>query len=243
MSLIKCTECGKEFSDKASACPNCGCPIGDIISSVQTGVDANVTNELNSASKKKPCKKAIILFFVVAIIIISAISIIFLQHKKAADERKAYIENLNSFSSSILSGASTVETTANKIHNVWYNCIMSKSDSETDPYTKNNLGGFHSDFNTALRNYFSSDEYISSVASINVSTDTISIIYQDLQNPPEEFANTYDVVDDLYESYLSFTTLATSPSGSLQEYTSNFNVLDAEILSLYKKLDALIPEE
>lgn len=27
MALITCPECGKEFSDKASACPNCGCPI------------------------------------------------------------------------------------------------------------------------------------------------------------------------------------------------------------------------
>lgn len=26
MALIKCAECGKEFSDKAQACPNCGCP-------------------------------------------------------------------------------------------------------------------------------------------------------------------------------------------------------------------------
>lgn len=26
MALIKCTECGKMFSDKASACPECGCP-------------------------------------------------------------------------------------------------------------------------------------------------------------------------------------------------------------------------
>lgn len=26
MSLIKCKECGKEISDKASTCPNCGCP-------------------------------------------------------------------------------------------------------------------------------------------------------------------------------------------------------------------------
>lgn len=26
MSLIICSECGKEYSDKASACPNCGCP-------------------------------------------------------------------------------------------------------------------------------------------------------------------------------------------------------------------------
>ena len=27
MALIKCAECGKEISSKASACPNCGCPI------------------------------------------------------------------------------------------------------------------------------------------------------------------------------------------------------------------------
>lgn len=26
MALIICEECGKEFSDKAAACPNCGCP-------------------------------------------------------------------------------------------------------------------------------------------------------------------------------------------------------------------------
>ncbi len=27
MALINCSECGKEESDKASACPNCGAPI------------------------------------------------------------------------------------------------------------------------------------------------------------------------------------------------------------------------
>ena len=26
MALIICSECGKEFSDKAPACPSCGCP-------------------------------------------------------------------------------------------------------------------------------------------------------------------------------------------------------------------------
>lgn len=29
MALIKCKECGKEFSDKANACIHCGCPIDD----------------------------------------------------------------------------------------------------------------------------------------------------------------------------------------------------------------------
>ena len=27
MALIKCPECSREISDKATACPNCGCPI------------------------------------------------------------------------------------------------------------------------------------------------------------------------------------------------------------------------
>lgn len=31
MALITCTECGKEFSDKAPACPNCGCPTEDML--------------------------------------------------------------------------------------------------------------------------------------------------------------------------------------------------------------------
>ncbi|SHK59867.1 zinc ribbon domain-containing protein [Hespellia stercorisuis] len=29
MALIKCEECGKEYSNKAPACPNCGCPTPD----------------------------------------------------------------------------------------------------------------------------------------------------------------------------------------------------------------------
>ena len=35
MSLIKCPECGKEFSDKAAACPNCGCPAEVVLSEIQ----------------------------------------------------------------------------------------------------------------------------------------------------------------------------------------------------------------
>ena len=31
MALIKCTECGKDISDKAAACPNCGCPTEEIL--------------------------------------------------------------------------------------------------------------------------------------------------------------------------------------------------------------------
>lgn len=27
MALIKCSECGKDVSDRAKICPNCGCPV------------------------------------------------------------------------------------------------------------------------------------------------------------------------------------------------------------------------
>ena len=27
MALIKCPECGREVSDRADSCPNCGCPV------------------------------------------------------------------------------------------------------------------------------------------------------------------------------------------------------------------------
>ncbi len=31
MALIICTECGKEFSDRAPACPQCGCPTTEVL--------------------------------------------------------------------------------------------------------------------------------------------------------------------------------------------------------------------
>ena len=49
MALIKCTECGKEFSDKASACPNCGCPTSEIIFN-----DSSPIDQTDNGSLQKP---------------------------------------------------------------------------------------------------------------------------------------------------------------------------------------------
>ena len=50
--LVKCPECGKEVSDKAASCPNCGCPISEIIlSKEQTSENAK------DDSKPKNCPK------------------------------------------------------------------------------------------------------------------------------------------------------------------------------------------
>lgn len=59
MALIKCPECGKEISDKAGACPHCGCPIGNTTQPIQ-----NNDGKSNKGSKK-------ILIGVVAVVAIA----------------------------------------------------------------------------------------------------------------------------------------------------------------------------
>ena len=44
MALMKCPECGKEISDKATSCPSCGCPI----SQVNQTVTENSTSSSNA---------------------------------------------------------------------------------------------------------------------------------------------------------------------------------------------------
>lgn len=50
MALINCPECGKEISDKAPACPNCGCPLSVSQSSQQQDTE-NIQTYLDLALK------------------------------------------------------------------------------------------------------------------------------------------------------------------------------------------------
>lgn len=57
MSLIICPECGKEFSDKAAACPNCGYPIESINNNVDDAVQQESSQKKSKRSKKNVKKK------------------------------------------------------------------------------------------------------------------------------------------------------------------------------------------
>ena len=46
MAMIKCTECGKEFSDRAVACPNCGCPTELVLEDIKKVNVENVKGSL-----------------------------------------------------------------------------------------------------------------------------------------------------------------------------------------------------
>lgn len=61
MSLISCPECGKEVSDKAQSCPNCGCPLHGTqemnAEMHRAGTAGMPLNQQQSASQVKPKKK------------------------------------------------------------------------------------------------------------------------------------------------------------------------------------------
>lgn len=44
MGLIICPECGKQFSDKAKACPHCGCPL-EVILNELSNIDSNIIDD------------------------------------------------------------------------------------------------------------------------------------------------------------------------------------------------------
>ena len=75
MALIDCTECGKQVSDKASACPNCGAPI-ELPAAKPSDISAGTAaaeKETKSPSIKK--KKSLIASIVTAALIAGGIYI------------------------------------------------------------------------------------------------------------------------------------------------------------------------
>lgn len=48
MAIINCPECGKEISDKALSCPNCGYPLNQSTAIMASGVHMRINDSVNS---------------------------------------------------------------------------------------------------------------------------------------------------------------------------------------------------
>ncbi len=58
MALIKCSECGKEFSDKAAACPNCGCPTAETVKGAVSSEDQKEASKQILAAVERTLDRA-----------------------------------------------------------------------------------------------------------------------------------------------------------------------------------------
>ena len=63
---------------------------------------------------------------------------------------------------------------------------------------------------------------------------------KDMKNPPDEWTEAYDELRSFYDAYTEFTNLVVSPTGSLQDYSTNFNNLDSKVSNEYNKMKMYI---
>lgn len=229
---IVCEECGNEFDENLDSCPNCGCP--------KPVKQQEVTPQKVEVTKVSVNKKKIIMgVSVVAVIVLAIIGGIFAKNiidkKNAEKNAKAYFNKLESATTTMFSGCASAESAAGLIHDVWYNAIYEKSDSQTDEFTKPD-GYFVSDFNDALFNLQMDSSFSADIKSIESNQETVEKMMKQLKNPPEEHKEAYDTLKEFYDCYLEFTNLAVNPTGNLTSYTSDYNDLDSEVMNKYKKM-------
>ena len=241
---VVCEECGLEIPDDATACPNCGCPIereSTTEESQETVQKVEVTS-VNVPVNKGTVKKVIAI--IVAAVVVVVIAVAIALGVNSSNKKKSlsnYATNYDSAITTILTGASTAERCGNLIKSVWYNTIYEKSDPSTDQYTRKKgylgtYGSFYDDFNTSLSLLFLDSSFSSDISSIESNQEKVASLMKQLNNPPEEYADAYDALKDLYEAYSELTNLATDPSGNLSTYSSNFNAADSKVSTEYNKV-------
>ncbi len=96
-------------------------------------------------------------------------------------------------------GAADAETCGNLIKRVWHNSVYQERDTETDQYTRTD-GYFVSDYNTALANLLNNKSFSSTINGIKSNRDSVSSIMKDLKNPPAEWENAYQDLQEFYDS-------------------------------------------
>ena len=161
------------------------------------------------------------------------------EAKKAEEEAKKvakqYYDNMTIAHYKMLLGAILAEEACGLIHSVWVNAIYKDKDEKTDPYTRPN-GRFVDDFNDALQNLFGDETFSSSLSSIRDNMNEVAELMRQLKTPPEEYKEAYNVLNNLYQSYLDLCNSAVNPSGNITTYTSTYNAADNEFLKYYNAL-------
>ena len=212
-NLITCEDCKKEYDISMETCPNCGCPNSTV------------------KQKKKKHKGVIISIIVFALILVSVLGIGILQKVK---ELK-YYSNMEAISYIMLDGAAKAETAGNLIKSVWYNAIFEERDNETDQYTMKN-GKFVDDFNDALSELFSDENFINSISEIEINQSEVTDLMKQLKNPPKKYEEAYSVLKEYYDNYLKMTKIVISPTGNLITFSEDFNTYDSNTVDSYEKM-------
>lgn len=244
MSMINCPECGRPISDKAAACPYCNQRNEGVLTANVTCPECKMQYPKedracpacgcpnNTVYQKKNRKWIIITAIVLCVVIVSGLLGSFIINKgKAA----VYYNNMETVTYKMIAGSVLAEDAGNLIKDVWYNTIFEKYDEETDKYTLEN-GFFVSDFNDALGNLFSDEEFKNVISGIKSNQNEVTELMKSLKNPPKEYEDAYSALKAYYDDYLTLTKMVISPTGSLSSFSEDFNNADNASVKSYENM-------
>lgn len=215
-NLIICEDCGTEYEADLSACPKCGCP-------------------KPIADEKKPKKKHKGIIVTVILVALATVGILFGYSIIQKTDEAAYYTNMETVSYTMLNGAADAETAGNLIKRVWYNAIYEERDTETDKYTMEN-GKFVDDFNDALTNLFSDNDFVKKISEIEMNQSEVTELMKKLKNPPKKYEEAYSVLKTYYDNYLKMTKMVIYPSGSFSSFSEDFNTYDTDTVNSYEAM-------
>lgn len=222
-----CEKCGNELNPNAKFCVGCGAPnlafkepeaANDTQEPTNTTEENANTPQINttetappstpimSDKTKKLLPKIIIpviaVVLVFAIIIIVAISSLIKNGIYSSKMTKAYDK--------ITEAADIAEDYATLETKVWRNSIYKDENWETDKYTKNDYGSFHSDFNDALSEFYIGESY--NYDLVKTATEEIDTLMIELKKCPSKFEDDYETLKELYVAYSNLADLVIGDS-------------------------------
>ncbi|MEX3715422.1 hypothetical protein ABFV99_23910 [Cytobacillus horneckiae] len=190
----------------------------------------------------------------VLIILFSLFALVGCNSKKTME----YRSDLQNVTDKMLENASEVEEMLNKYSTVWSYSIESRGaiavedmatitgleqDVILEHFEINSIGNIPNDFSKnihSLNSYFSET---GDLEKLENASEEIKSKIKDLNNPPENYEKVYDEVLDMFTYTEEYIEMAINPDGSLQSFNESNNTLSAEILSKYKRIEAIMPNE
>lgn len=195
MALIKCAECGKEFSDKANACPNCSYPL-------KKEKAKKKRKKILFQTKQKSFKifKIIIMVCIVSFILLSIKELY--QHFESEKELKQKLIREQEIISKYIGGNTTI--IENKIwktkHKEYYETYVFNGDYTCEYYKSGYTFEFKGEtlpsFSERKKYYYKVEEIgknglIITVFEINFDTEYINTIETLEYFPPKTSGNFY----------------------------------------------------
>lgn len=145
-----------------------------------------------------------------------------------------YYENAKNVTITMAEGATNAEKVGNTIISVWGNAIYKQKNETTDKFTMKN-SKFVDDFNDALSNLYSDEEFNKTISDIQENRNDVMKIMRKLKNPPQKYNELYSVIKALYEDYSKITKFVIDSKGSYNSFSENFNTYDNELAETYEK--------